>query len=119
MKSFLATQQINRPLFVDFDLYAEGDTEFKKELITHMISNLVELQQELQAAIDQNDLKIFRAACHKYHTTVSMLADPGLDAAIDSIKEGITGPDTEQKIERFNFLCVVIIKSLEKEHLES
>lgn len=119
MKSFLASQQINRPLFVDFELYAEGDAEFKKELITHMISNLAELKQELQVAISQNDLKIFRVACHKYHTTVSMLADPGLDAAIESIKEGISGPDAEEKIERFNFLCMVITKSLEKEQLES
>lgn len=84
-----------------------------------MMSNLAELQQELQVAISQNDLKIFRAACHKYHTTVSMLADPGLDAAIESIKEGISDPDAEEKIERFNFLCMVITKSLEKEHLES
>jgi hypothetical protein len=106
---------IPRTLFIDFDLHTEGDTDFKEELVEHMISNLFELQRELKSACASNNPDVFKASVHKVHTTISMLHDPALTRVIDEIKTHFGKKSIDQNVREFNFLCAVIIRSLELE----
>ena len=104
-----------RTLFIDFDLYADNDPDFKLELIQLMIENLEELQQAFILSVRQNDLQIFIKACHKVKTTLCMLADGELDAIVEDLKVPGINPE---KVSLFNKLNVEIINSLsaEKSH---
>src|SRR5688500_20384818 len=76
----------NRPLYINFDQYTDGDGEFKKELIFLMIDNLKEIQNSLVEAAKNNKLEIFEKTCHKIKPTLSMLEDKNLLQSIQSIK---------------------------------
>ena len=106
----------NRPLFIDFDQYTDGDADFKKELIFLMIDNLKEIQDSLKEATKKNMLDIFEKTCHKIKPTLSMLEDQDLMDVIQSIKSVFSnGIEKEQHVNTFNSTCLQIIKSLERE----
>jgi hypothetical protein len=106
----------NRPLYIDFDQYTDGDAEFKKELIVLMIDNLKEIQSALKEAIQKNAFDIFDKTCHKIKPTLSMLEDRDFNDTIQCIKvEFSNGSQKEQQVTTFHSTCHQIIKSLEKE----
>jgi hypothetical protein len=113
--SFLQSTS-NRPLFIDFEQYTDGDIEFKKELITLMIDNLKEIQDALKEATQRNMLEIFEKTCHKIKPTLSMLEDKDFIETIQCIKADFSNTATkDQQVSAFNTTCHQIIKSLEKE----
>ena len=52
MNTITNEKMLNRALFIDFDLYAENDPDFKQELIELMIENLHELRQAHCRSVD-------------------------------------------------------------------
>lgn len=106
----------NRPLYINFDQYTDGDADFKKELIYLMIENLREAQHSLAEATEQNKLEIFEKTCHKIKPTLSMLEDQDLLESIQFIKTGFGNTvEKVQWVNSFTTACNQIIKSLEKE----
>jgi hypothetical protein len=105
----------SRPLFIDFDLYTDGDQDFKSELITLMIDNIRELQQSMKLASQQNNIDLFHKACHKVKPTISMLNDPAFIQCIEGLNETDQN-DTSGNMTMFDVLCNDIIRSLEKEN---
>lgn len=106
----------NRPLFIDFDQYTDGDVDFKKELIVLMIDNLKEIQAALKEATQKNALDIFEKTCHKIKPTLSMLEDQDFNDTIHVIKVEFSNTSKkEEQVKTFNSTCYQIIKSLEKE----
>ncbi len=100
-----------RQLFIDFDAYTDGDSEFKKELIELMIDNLNELKSTLYNAAEKNDAPLFHRVCHKVKATLHMLEDRELLDTIDGLKVMINDP---VRIEMLNKICVEMIESLRK-----
>jgi hypothetical protein len=101
-----------RPLFIDFDIYTDGDAEFKKELIVLMIDNLMELQSTTRLAAQNNDSTLYLRVCHKVKATLEMLADVELLTTIDQLKVMMTDTARIALLER---LCTDIIASLRQE----
>jgi hypothetical protein len=101
-----------RKLHIDFDLYTDGDAEFKGELIVLMIDNLVELQGIVRSAAKNNDMKLFHGVCHKVKATVEMLADPDLSQTLVELKVNLA--DTP-KVDLLEGVCSEIIESLRQE----
>jgi len=98
-----------RTLFIDFDLYAEDDPDFKLELIALMIDNLNELHAAYGVSINQKEPMIFRKAYHKVKTTIAMLEDPELNAVVEELKN----PDVDPSIvSRFGNIITELIESL-------
>ena len=115
MKISVVQPSGDRPLFIDFNLYTDGDADFKKELITHMIDNLQELQKALQTAHQQNTPDLFVKTSHKVKPTLSMLDDKDLLETTHMLSEEFSNSLVRQNgIIRFNTICAGIIKSLEK-----
>ena len=109
-------QSTNRPLFINFDQYTDGDADFKKELIYLMIDNLKEVQTSLKEAAQKNKLEIFEKTCHKIKPTLSMLEDKDLLESIQTIKSKFAGDtDRDAWVNNFTVACSQIIKSLERE----
>ncbi|WP_276374145.1 hypothetical protein [Chryseolinea sp. H1M3-3] len=109
-------QSSNRPLFINFDQYTDGDSDFKKELIYLMIDNLKEVQTSLTEATQKNKLEIFEKTCHKIKPTLSMLEDKDLLESIQAIKSQFSnGNEKDQWVASFTSTCNQIIKSLERE----
>jgi hypothetical protein len=100
-----------RPLFIDFNVYTDGDEEFKKELIDSMIDNLEELQQALHLASQNNDAPLFSKVCHKIKATLHMLEDKELLDSVEKLKVSIT--DSVQ-VALLGKACIEIIESLRK-----
>jgi len=99
----------NRPLHVNFELYTDNDSEFKKELIELMINDLKELQLALNIATTSHNLEIYRSTCHKIVGTLSMLNDEEFSDIIEALKIQESGED---KIMLFNKVSGDIINSL-------
>lgn len=85
MRTGFNNDQPKRPIVVDFELYTDGDLEFKKELIILMINDLNELRAASIQALDEKSPELFSRACHKVKVTLVMLSDPDLQAAIEQI----------------------------------
>ncbi|MBA4055989.1 MAG: hypothetical protein C0490_14840 [Marivirga sp.] len=98
-----------RTLFIDFEMYADNDPEFKQELIALMIDNLNELHKAYGTSVKQKDPEIFRKACHKVKTTLVMLEDPEIDAVVEDLKK----PDVDPgNISRFENIIAELVESL-------
>jgi hypothetical protein len=109
-------QSANRPLYINFDQYTDGDTDFKKELIVLMIDNLNELQNSLKEATQKNSLEIFEKTCHKVKPTLSMLEDKDLTETIHLVRAQFSNPSgKDERFTAFTITCHQIIKSLERE----
>jgi hypothetical protein len=107
----ISGSSVSRNLFIDFDLYTDGDEEFKQELIDSMIDNLVEMQQVLQEASQRNDAGLFQGVCHKIKPTLEMLADVELLDTVGKLKVIVTDP---ANITLLNGICKGIVQSLKK-----
>src|SRR5687768_11427869 len=79
-----------KPLHIDFNLYTDGDEEFKQELVELMIENLQELQSSLHSANKENKVDIFSVCTHKIKVTLSMIDDKDVNELIDEIKNGFS-----------------------------
>ncbi len=106
----------SRRLYIDFDLYTEGDQEYKKELGLCLISNLRELQESLHAARQQNSPTLFLEACHKMKVTLSMLDDKEFDRIIAALQKHIVNADPGHRFtslsKEFTEICDSIITGL-------
>lgn len=71
------------------DVYTEGNMDFKKELIGHLMKNIDELRSSLQASVDQQDPTHFQAAAHKCRTTLTMLGDHELLDVVEEVKQAL------------------------------
>ena len=109
-------QSTNRPLYINFDQYTDGDADFKKELIYLMIDNLNELQSSLKEATALNKLEIFEKTCHKIKPTLSMLEDKDLIETIHVLRSQFSNSgERDERYAAFTITCHQIIKSLERE----
>ena len=86
------TETLSKELYIDFDLYTEGDPDFKKELALLLVSNLSELRLELYRAIAENSQDVFLCATHKAKVALSMLDDPDLTSVVRTIEKELGNP---------------------------
>jgi hypothetical protein len=105
-----------RPLYANFDLYTEGDEEFKKELGTQVIGNVEEFRQALADSIRENQPEFFIKACHKIKFTLSILNDQEFNDLIAELEKDLAGANKDknfiQRSKYFESLCTSIIRSL-------
>ena len=107
-----------RPLFIDFDLYTDGDPAFKLEFTQLMIDNLQELQQSIRQSLGSNNGELFCLKYHKVASTIEMLSDVELTESLDAIRDHfkatlILGPHSLQaKGEALQCLIGMIMRSL-------
>ncbi len=104
-----------RPLFIDFELYTEGDNDFKKELISLMIDNIHELQKSLLC----DNKESFISVCHKVKATIAMLCDDELTDVIQALKTLMAANDRDsdvynEKVFFFDKTCLDVIESLQE-----
>lgn len=107
-----------RRLGVDFDLYTEGDPDFKREFVSLLLKNLEELKTALTMALQAKDAGVYSKAVHKVRTSIFILGDSEFSSLIDELKknieergfEGISG-----NIEDFNRLWLGMKEGLEEE----
>jgi PAS domain S-box-containing protein len=71
------------------DMYTEGNLDFKKELIGHLMKNIQELQGALEVSVAQKDPTHFQIAAHKCRTTLTMLGDHELLNIVEEVKESL------------------------------
>jgi CheY-like chemotaxis protein len=107
-----------RPLFIDFDLYTDGDDAFKLEFTQLMIDNLYELQEGIQDSLRLNDGKPFSLKYHKVAATIEMLSDAELTEHLNMLSNHFKdiqplSPDSLQaKAQSLLCLLPMIIRSL-------
>jgi CheY-like chemotaxis protein len=99
--------------------YTEGSAQFKKEFVSLLIQNLLELQSEFKNSIKQNDDQSFRKAVHKITTSVKMLKDGRFEKTVDRAKQLLetTEPNTnvpKSFIEEFDTEVKRMIEKLER-----
>lgn len=110
---------VRRRLYMDFDLYTEGDKEFKKELISMIVINIRDCQKALSDSFTQSRPEFFLMAAHKIKPSISMLNDPELTESLKEIgrdiiaNQGFERSYEYQKV--FNNICDDIVISLEYE----
>jgi PAS domain S-box-containing protein len=68
------------------DMYTEGNMDFKKELIGHLLKNIEELRSSLIVSLGDKDATAFHTAAHKSKTTLTMLGDHELLKVVDEVK---------------------------------
>jgi hypothetical protein len=102
----------NRQLHIDFELYTDGDQNFKIDFISLLIDNLKELLNSLQEAVAQNDIENFRYTVHKVKPTLLIINDDELTALANNISTEDFTFNTESE---FAMICKEVIKSLEHE----
>jgi hypothetical protein len=109
---------IHRPLSIDFNSYTDGDPDFKRELISHLISNIKELQQALPD-LDPNTSINFIQVLHKVKTTVMMLEDKEFTETLEEIRSSVISRQPFEFIKRklnvLSVLCDQLIESLSAE----
>jgi hypothetical protein len=105
-----------KPLNIDFNLYTDGDEEFKQELVVLMIENLQELQGSLQATIKENKVDILSVCTHKIKVTLAMIDDKDVNQLIEEIKTEFSDvPKRNDNIRALDYLCSCIIRTLSKD----
>ena len=75
-----------RALHIDFDIYTDGDDEFKQELGGLMITNLYDLQASFDRALNAQNIDILHLVLHKVKPTLSMLNDPEMNVLAEVLK---------------------------------
>ncbi len=83
---------IYRNVGESLDMYTEGNMDFKRELIGHLIRNLDELKTALRSSIESGDPSLFNTAAHKCRTTLTMLGDQELLKVVDEVKGSLNQP---------------------------
>ena len=113
MKSETLHSESNRRLSIDFDLYTDGDADFKSELIISMIDNLEELTQSLENAVELGAPDFFNKVCHKIKPTIAMLEDNELTQLIDIAKVQLSrNEDTMEVTKNLKSICQLVINNL-------
>jgi len=104
-----------RPLYINFNLYTDGDRNFEKELRTHLIGNINELQQSL-SNIAQNASKAFLNVLHKVKSTTGMLCDREFSDTLEEVRamsiSGQEGDLFQKKVSQLSWLCNQVVNSL-------
>ena len=86
MNTSTSTEQ-PKSLNIDFELYADNDQEFKKELCFLLIDNVKELHKALQESAQTGDLATFTTICHKVTVSIDMINDDELNRLIEKVKD--------------------------------
>lgn len=106
---------LHRPLSIDFNLYTNGDPDFKQELISHMIENVKEVQRALPD-FDRNTSVNFIKVHHKVKATVAMLNDAEFTEMLEEIKSFIVSSQPieffKRKLKLLSHICDQLIASL-------
>ena len=84
-------------LHIDFDKYTDGDNDFKRELISLIAVDIMELHRCIVSAFKMNDAELLRKGCHKAGTTLEMINDPKLTTLINGLKEKMANSNTNQR----------------------
>lgn len=109
----------SRPLHLNFDLYTDGDADYKRELGLLIIANLREFQRTLPASLLSQNKDLFVKARHKMKVTLSMLEDNELNNTIDalakSIGKGNQDHGTLALSRRFEEICELLISAITRE----
>lgn len=71
------------------DVYTEGNIDFKRELINHLMKNIEELKLALEVSSNTKNSTPFHAAAHKCRTTLTMLGDHELLEVVDEVKAAL------------------------------
>lgn len=95
------------------DMYTEGNLDFKKELIGHLMKNIEELVVALATSIQTKDSVLFHSAAHKCRTTLTMLGDHELLKVVDEVKQ-----ELEFKTGSLNTILSQKFSKLVKETME-
>lgn len=112
---------IYRNVGESLDMYTEGNMDFKRELIGHLIRNLEELKTALRSSIETGDPSLFNTAAHKCRTTLTMLGDQELLKVVDEVRASLNQPEGKLSSivnDRFARLVIDTSKGLTEE-LES
>jgi len=106
---------VRRPLLIDFNLYTDGDPIFKRELISHLIDNVKELQSALMA-LTQTASADLTQVLHKVKASVAMLNDREFSETLEEIRWmlNLSQPFEflQRKVKSFSRLCDQMIASL-------
>ncbi|GHN00792.1 hypothetical protein WSM22_22810 [Cytophagales bacterium WSM2-2] len=101
-----------RELFIDFQVYTDGDLEFKNELISLMINNIHELRQTILTGSQE----LFLSVSHKVKATITMLDDSELSGMMDEfrslVKAQVTPTELSEKRLLLSGICSEIVESL-------
>jgi hypothetical protein len=84
-----------KTLHIDFDLYTDGDDDFKQELVSLIVADIKELQKCLALTAELNELNILHRGLHKSKTTLEMINDPELVHLLDEFKMKIENGKTD------------------------
>lgn len=113
-----AIKSAQRPVYVDFDQYTDGDVEYRRELAALLIKNLAQVRDDLHTAIASHDSDVFFKSCHKAKVAIHMLNDTELNGVLAEItnefRTDITAPRSfNGLVLGFDCLCDAIISTLE------
>lgn len=100
-----------KKVYFEIEKYADGDAEFKHELITLMIENIEELVDALHTSVEKNDADIFKKLCHKVSPTLGILNDTEFNAQIEQLKIG----KSPYEVANFEITCQNIVHALKQE----
>src|SRR5690606_14497477 len=76
---YVIKNTVPRKLNINFQLYTDGEQDFKTRLVTLMIENLQELKQACVTSHKMTNPEAFRKAVHKINPTLIILEDEELN----------------------------------------
>lgn len=104
---------------INLDFYAEGNVDFKRKLAALLILSVQELQRALDYSLSKNDPEVFKRACHKEKTTITILGSSDffmltleITACISATKDSSS---LNPQLKLFTDFCRQATKELEKE----
>lgn len=112
------SQQVEpRPLRIRFEVFTNGNAEFKIELTGLMIRNIRELQLSIYKSFYNNDDVFFKKGFHKAKSTITLIDDTEFTRELESLNDLFIKRYPElvikEHIIRLNMLMEGIIKRLE------
>jgi CheY-like chemotaxis protein len=106
----------SRKLNIDFNVYTDGDDEFKNELTSLMINNLNELEKSVNQVFETGGNEAFHRTIHKVKPTLGMLNDSEMTEIIDLLKVVDHHDEAFEELKKqFLSLNQQVIDALEKE----
>jgi response regulator RpfG family c-di-GMP phosphodiesterase len=106
----------SRKLRIDFNVYTDGDEEFKQELTSLMINNLHELGKSVDLASEPGGNDALHRVIHKVKPTLGMLNDSEVTETVELLKSADVKDTAFDKLKkRFSSLNLQIIVALQKE----
>jgi hypothetical protein len=77
-------------LHIDFDKYTDGDLDFQRELVSLIVTDIIELNHCVVHAVRSNAMDALNKGYHKAKTTLEMINDQELTILMDELKEKMT-----------------------------